>query len=421
VTAEAGPELRLADYLRAGDLIVLEQGVGEPTALVEMLVEQSASLSGTELFVGLSYTGLLTEEAARRLRCFSFGAMATLAPLAAAGLVSVIPCHYADVSRVLAVRGADRLVVMIQVSPPDSDGYHSLGVAVDYTHDLLDDARLVIAQQNDQMPVTSGPRVHASKLGAIVRCSRPLPVVPVPAISDLHRSIAATAAELVPPGAAIQLGIGAVPSAVGALLTEQRGLRVHSALVGDWLLDLARAGALSQTPGSVVVGAAAGSPALYDYMSASGAVFKPIPQLSGPDVLARIDRLVAMNSALQVDLTGQINAEVTGHRYLGGVGGQVDFLRGAQLSAGGRSIVMLPATAVRGTRSRIVSRLDQGVVTTSRAGVDFVVTEFGLADLRGKSLAERARALIAIAAPDHRQALTDDLARDGGHALTGKA
>jgi acyl-CoA hydrolase len=194
-------------------------------------------------------------------------------------------------------------------------------------------------------------------------------------------------------------------------LSERRDLRVHSALVGDWLLDLARAGALSDEPGSVVIGGAAGSAELYDYLTSSGAVFKPIPELSPPDVLAGVDRLVAMNSALQVDLTGQVNAEVAGSRYLGGIGGQADFLRGAQLSPGGRSIVMLPATAVRGTMSRIVRHLDQGVVTTPRSGVDHVITEFGVADLRGKSLNERAEALIAIAAPEYRRALSEDIGR----------
>jgi acyl-CoA hydrolase len=413
MTTTVHSRLRPADHLRPGDLVVVEQGVGEPTTLVERVVEQCDSLPPIEVFFGLSYSGLATESAARTLKVCSFGAMATLAPLASAGLLEVIPCHYADVSRVLAVRGADRLVVMIQVSPADADGYHSLGVAVDYTHELLDGARLVLAEVNDQMPVTTGPKVHGSRFAAVEYSSRPVHVVPAPAAGDLHRRIAKTAAGLVPSGAALQLGIGAVPSAVGGLLAERRGLRVHSALVGDWLLDLARAGALSGEPGSVVIGGAAGSRELYDYLASSGAVFKPVPELSPPDVLAGVDRLVAMNSALQVDLTGQVNAEVAGPRYLGGIGGQVDFLRGAQLSPGGRSIVMLPATAVRGTKSRIVRELDQGVVTTPRSCVDFIITEYGLADLRGKNLSERAEAMIAIAAPEHRDVLADEAALHG--------
>jgi acyl-CoA hydrolase len=399
--------LQLRDHLRTGDLVVLEQGVGEPTALVATLVEQAPAIAGTEVFVGLSYTGLLSEAAAQDLTLSSFGAMASLAPLAAAGLLGVIPCHYADVSRVLSARAGENMVVMIQVSPADADGNHSLGVALDYTHELLGPARVVLAEINDQMPVTNGPKVHSSRFAATVRSSRPLPVISEPKASDLHRGIAATAVELVPAGATIQLGIGAVPSVVGGYLASQRDLRVHSALVGDWLLALAKGGALRDEPGAVTVGGAAGSAELYQYLAESGAAFVPIPQLSPPDVLARIDRLVAMNSALQVDLTGQVNAEVAGDRYLGGIGGQVDFLRGAQLSPGGRSIIMLPATAARGTLSRIVPTLDQGVVTTGRSGVDYVVTEYGLADLRGRTLAERRAALIAIAAPEHRDRLAD--------------
>ncbi|HVW42140.1 MAG TPA: acetyl-CoA hydrolase/transferase C-terminal domain-containing protein [Amycolatopsis sp.] len=403
----------LAGHLRPGDLVVVEQGVGEPAALVERLVAESDALTGIEIFFGLSYTGLATESLARKVRLSSFGAMAALAPLAPAGLLEIVPCHYADVSRMLRVRGGDALVVLIQVSPADADGYHSLGVAVDYSCDLLDQARVVIAEVNDRMPVTSAPKVHGSRFAATVHTSRPVHTVPTPSAGDLHRRIAETAAELVPSGAALQLGIGAVPSVVGGLLADRRDLRVHSALVGDWLLELARAGALSDEPGSVVVGGAAGSRELYEYLASSGAEFRPVAELSPPGVLAGVDRLVAMNSALQVDLTGQVNAEVAGTRYLGGIGGQLDFLRGAQLSRDGRSIVMLPATAVRGTKSRIVRELDQGTVTTPRSCVDFIITEYGCADLRGKALTERAEALIAIAAPEHRDALAGEAALQG--------
>jgi acyl-CoA hydrolase len=399
--------LKICDYLRADDLVVVEQGVGEPSELVSLLVEQRESLPGTEVFIGLSYAGLLTAEAAKSLRVVSFGAMASLAQLAAAGLLGVIPCAYADVSRVLEARAAGRLAVLIQVSPAGADGCHSLGVGLDYTHELLASARVVIAEINDQMPPTTGPRIPGSLFTAAVRTSRPLPEVPTPAASELHRSIAASAAEIVPERATLQLGIGAVPSVVGGLLAQRRDLRVHSALVGDWLLELSDHGALSQEPGAVVVSGAAGSRRLYEYLATGDVTFEPIPRLSPPDVIANIPRFVAMNSALQVDLSGQVNAELVGDRYLGGIGGQPDFLRGAQLSPGGRSIIMLPATAAHGTKSRIVTHLDQGVVTTARSGVDFIVTEFGIADLRGKTLQERAKALIAVAAPEHRDALAE--------------
>ncbi|WP_091539480.1 acetyl-CoA hydrolase/transferase family protein [Modestobacter sp. DSM 44400] len=395
----------MTDVLRPGDLVVVAQGVGEPTPLLEQLVRAGGSLRDTEVFVGLSHSAALTEDAARSLSLVSFGGMGPLARLAATNTVSIIPCHFADVPRLLALRAPGRLVVLMQVSPPNDDGFHSLGMAVDYTYELVGQARAVIAEVNEQLPVTSAPCLHASAFAATVRTSRPLPVIPPANVSEVHRQIAAHVVKLVPDGATIQLGIGAVPSVVGAALTRRRDLRVHSTLVGDWLLGLAEAGALSTEPGSVRISEAAGSAALYEYVTRSAVLVRPVRELNSPDVLGRLEGFVAMNSALQVDLSGQVNAEEIESGYVGGIGGQPEFLRAAQRSVGGRSIVMLPATAARGRQSRIVRRLHQGTVTTLRSGVDFVVTEFGVADLRGTSLDERPEALIAVAAPHHRDAL----------------
>jgi acyl-CoA hydrolase len=393
------------DVLRPGDLVVVGQGVGEPTALLDQLVAAGPSLPDIEVFVGLSHSRVLSHPAARALSLVSFGAMGPLAPLAADGHVSVVPSNFVDLPRVLPLRAPGRLVVLVQVSPPDRDGQHSLGVAVDYTYELVPQARAVVAEVNDQMPVTSGPRLHGSAFAAVVPTSRALPEVPAPTVTDVHRQIAAHVVPLVPDGATIQLGIGAVPSVVGEALACRRALRVRSTLVGEWLLDLAKAGALRDEPGAVVICEAAGSPALYAHVAGSAVQVRPVRELNRPDELARIERFVAMNSALQVDLTGQVNAEEVESGYVGGIGGQPDFLRAAQRSPDGRSIVMLPATAARGRQSRIVPRLHGGTVTTARSGVDFVVTEFGVADLRGKTLAERAAALIAVAAPHHRDGL----------------
>jgi acyl-CoA hydrolase len=391
----------LTDVLQPGDLVVVAQGTGEPTPLLEELVRAGSSLPELEVFVGLSHSTALTEPGARDLSLVSFGAMGPLGKLAADGAVSVIPCHFQDVPRMLAMRNPKQLVVVLQVSGADEHGCHSLGLAVDYTYELIDHARAVVAEVNDRLPHSTAPRIHSSRFTATVPTSRPLPTVADGAVGDVHTAIAEHVAGLVSDGATIQLGVGALPSVVGRALSAKRRLRVHSTLAGSWLLDLARSGALCEQPGSVLISEATGSQELYDWVIEAGVPLRTVQELTRPDVLSGIEQFVAMNSALEVDLTGQVNAEEIGSGYVGGIGGQPDYLRAAQRSPGGCSVVMLPATAQGGTRSRIVRRLHAGAVTTPRSNVDVVVTEHGIADLRGKSLIERADALIAVAAPKH--------------------
>lgn len=275
---------------------------------------------------------------------------------------------------------------------------------MDYTFELVGHARVVIAEVNEQMPVST-PRVHGSAFAAMVRTSRPLPMVAPPTVREVHRRIAAHVAGLLSDGATIQLGVGALPAVVGQALSGLRDPRVHSTLAGDWPLGLARAGALRDEPGSVVISEAAGSAELYRYVADSAVSVRPVGELNRPEVLAGLDRFAALNSALQVDLTGQVNAEEIGSGYVSGIGGQPEFPRAAQRREGGRAIIMLPSTTADGRGSRIVHRVHRGTVTTARSGVDFAVTEHGVADLRGKSLDERAEELIAVAAPHHRDAL----------------
>ncbi len=403
-TPDDHPPIAFADHLRAGDLLVVGSGVGEPEGLVAALGEQVGSLPAAAVFAGISYSGLFTPELVAALPLSSFGAMGDIARLAKVGLVNVLPINYVDVARHLRSRNPDGLVLMIQVAPADAAGNHSFGVAVEYAAELIDDARLVIAEVNDRLPVVRGATVHANRIDVSVHSSRELREIPAGEVTEVHRAIAAHIVPMIADGATLQLGIGGVPSAVATLLGEhRRNLKVHSGLVGDWLLDLDASGALDPDA-PIVIGGAAGSAALYDFLSKDSRVeLRRIPDLTRVDVTAPIDGFVALNSAVQVDLSGQVNAEVAGDRYLGGVGGQVDFLRGAQLAREGRSIIALPATA--GSRSRVVRQLDQGVVTTARSGVDTIVTEFGVADLRGLGLRERAAALAAVAAPEFREEL----------------
>ena len=392
----------IAEVLRAGDLLVAAQGVGEPTSLIDAVMSSDRLPADVELFVGLSHSAVLARGGSSPLPLVSFGAMGPLAASAASGALSVIPCQFSDVARLLDVRAPHRVVPLIQVSAPDADGFHSLGLAVDYTYELLSGARAVIAEVNDQLPVTSAPRVHGSAFAATVHVSRPLPEVSWPRVNDVHRRIARNVADLVPDEATIQLGVGTLPAVVGSAIAGRRRLRVHSTLAGDWLLELATAGALSDEPGAVTISEAAGSAALYRHVLSRAVAIRPVHELMRADALARIDTFVAMNSALEVDLTGQVNAEELASGYVGGIGGQPEFLRAAQRSPGGRSIVMLPSTTGDGRHSRIVRRLRGNSVTTLRSGVDFVVTEHGVADLRGKTLGQRVDALTRIAAPEHR-------------------
>lgn len=398
-------DLRFAELLEPGDLVVVAQGTGEPTALLTQLIAERHELPDVEVFVGLSHSGVLLDPGVQGLRLASFGAMGALSRRAATGDLAIIPCHFADVPRVLRLRAPGRLVLLIQVAPADSEGRHSLGTAVDYTYDLLDSAGLVVAEVNDQVPVTSAPTVPSSRIAASLKSSRPSQAVEEVETTAIQRRIGEHVAGLVPDGATIQLGVGALPSVVGSALGSKRDLRVHSTLAGDWLLELAEAGALSSASDALLISEAAGSPKLYEFVVSAAVRIRPVGEVTGTEGLARVERLVAMNSALEVDLSGQVNAETLASGHVAGIGGQPDFMRAAQRSYGGRSIVMLPATAMGGTQSRIVHRLQRYSVTTSRASVDFVVTEFGVADLRGRDLRQREAALIEIAAPDHRPAL----------------
>jgi acetyl-CoA hydrolase len=293
----------------------------------------------------------------------------------------------------------------MQVTAAGGDGRHGLGMAVDHTYELLGRARTVVAEANAQLPDTSAPRLASSTFDALVPSSRPLPVVPAPTVGEAQRRIAEHVVALIPDGATLQLGIGAVPTAIGRCLVDRRDLAVRSTLVGDWLLDLVTAGALRAGPESVVISEAAGSAELYKYVATSSVQVRAVREVTGPAAAGAVEGFVAVNSALQVDLGGQVNAEEIPAGLVGGIGGQPEYLRAAQRSPGGCAIVALPAVA--GRHSRIVRSLDPATVTTARSSVDLVVTEHGVADLRGRTLRERAESLIAVAAPEHRAVLRE--------------
>lgn len=408
VTDAAG--LDLSQFLRVGDAIVMGQACGEPTTLVEALIAQGEAIGGLSAFIATSFSGLFTPETSASFTLSSMGAIGALRTMTAAGKLSVIPCHVSQIGPLIAAGIIACDVAMIQVSPADAQGNHSCGLIADYVHAAIDKARIVIAEINEAVPHTLGESVPASAIDVAVHVAR-APVETVPAkIGATDEAIARHCAAYIGDGTVIQTGVGAVPDAILRLLDDRKDLGVHSGMLGDGLVKLVEAGVITNARKEVdrgvsINGALIGTKRLYDFADRNLAIRMCASSYTHDAVvLAQLSRLVTINSALEIDLTGQVNAEQSGAAYLGGTGGQVDFVRAGARSPGGCSITALSATAKRGTISKIVPLLS-GPVTTARTEVDVVVTEFGAAELRGRSLAERTRRLVAIAHPDFREDL----------------
>ena len=408
VTDAAG--LDLSRFLKPGDRIVFGQACGEPTTLVEALIAQGPGIGGLSAFIATSFSGLFTPDAVEGFTVSSMGAIGALRSLTAAGKLSVIPCHVSQVGPMIAqgIIGCD--VAFVQVSPADAEGNHSLGLISDYVQAAVAKARVVIAEVNDQVPFTVGETLPASRIDVAVQVSRP-PVEVAPAkIGATDEAIARFAAEYIEDGAVLQTGVGAVPDAILRLVRDRKDLGVHSGMLGDGLVELVEAGVVTNArkaidAGVSINGALIGTRRLYQWADRNPAMRMCATSYThDAAVLAKLERLVTINSAMEVDLTGQVNAEQSGSSYIGGTGGQVDFVRAGARSPGGRSIIALPATAKGGKISRIAPALS-GPVTTARSDVDVIVTEFGAAELKGQTLAERTRRLIAIAHPDFREDL----------------
>jgi len=401
----------LSAYLRPGDRIVWSQACGEPTTLIEALIAQAEGIGSLSAFAATSFSGLLTVEAAERFSLSSMGAMGSLRAVAAAGRLGVIPCHVGQVAPMIeqGLIGCD--VAFVQVSPPDANGDHSFGLVSDFVQAAVAKARVVIVEVNERVPFTFGDAtLPAARIDCAVHVSREPVEVPAAPITDLDLAIARHVAGYIGDGSVLQVGIGAVPDAVLRLVGDRRDLGVHSGMIGDGLVDLVEAGVVTNAtkpidPGVSITGALIGTRRLYDFAHRNRQVgMRASSYTHSEATLSRLTRLVTINSAVEVDLTGQVNAEQTGAQYIGGTGGQVDYVRAGARSPGGRSIIALPATARGGKVSRITAALS-GPVTTARSEVDVIVTEFGAAELKGRTLAERARRLVAIAHPDFREAL----------------
>ena len=322
-----------------------------------------------------------------------------------AGRVDYLPMSYSATYQWLS-QEAEFDVALVQVAPPDENGQCSLGVAADFTPAAWPRAKRVLAHVNPRMPRTHGPSIPWSRIDAAIEHDGPLLEAPDPAPDPAMDAVAERIVTLVPDRATLQLGLGRLQSAVLRALCGRRDLRLHTGMVSDGLLALIADGALAPAPDAVVAGVALGSQALYDAV-AGRVQFREVGHTHDHGVLRAIPRLTAINSALSVDLLGQVNGDCLGGRQLSGIGGLPDFLRGARQAPQGRGIIALPAATPKG-QTRIVPILPAGPVSVTRLDADCVVTEHGIADLRHLDVHARARALIAIADPTHRESLERD-------------
>jgi 4-hydroxybutyrate CoA-transferase len=395
---------RLPELLRPGMTVFVQGASGEPRPLLQALAAAPAASAGVD-YVGCLIPGLnLIDPASFHpdARLTSFFVFGELARSYAAGRVRFLPLHYSGIWRYLSTLPVD--LALIQVTPPDDRGRCSLGVSVHFVPAVLDRAKLVVAEVNAAMPRPRASfEVPYERLDYAIETERPVLELPGGRLSEATRKIGANVAGLIEDGDTIQIGIGKVPAAVLGALHDRRRLGLHSGLVADEIAGLHAAGVMDRMVGTAAIGTAK----VYDWAGECPDLsFAPVSHTHDLAVIAAIPHFVAINSVLSVDLAGQANAEMVDGRQVSGTGGLLDFVRGARASQGGRSILALPSTAAGGGVSRIVQRLgERDVVSCPRADADVVVTEHGIAELRDRSLEERAKALIGVAAPAFREEL----------------
>jgi len=403
-------ELDFARYVRAGDTVIWGQACGEPTTLSRALLAQRHRIGTFDIFMGSCFSDTIQAAHADTVRFFGIGGVGSNRRLTKAEAIQIVPTHISSLDQHIGSGVIPCDVALVQVSPPNERGEYSLGLISDYIRTAVDKARVVIAEVNSLVPQTvcENP-LRESDIDVFIEASVPPVEVKAGSYGDKERAIADFATNFIPDAATLQMGNGAIPEAIMATLKSRRGLGIHSGMLGDSVADLVKAGVITNEHkeidrGVSVTGCLMGTHQLFEFAHRNPAVLMcSVWHTHGQSTLARLSRFVSINSAVEVDLTGQVNAEAIGRDYVGAVGGQVDYVRAASSSPGGCSIIALPATTKDGA-TKIVASLS-GPVTTARSDTGVVVTEFGAADLRGKSLPQRMRAMIAIADPAHREAL----------------
>jgi len=407
---------RAVERVSSGHRVYVHPGCAEPETLVSALLKRAGQLANVEIVHLLTFgnADYVKPEYRGHFRHNALFIGSNVREAVTEGRADYTPIFLCEIERLFTSGQLPLDGALVQLSPPDEHGYMSLGVGVDCTLTAARCARYVIAEVNDRMPRALGDSfLHVTKVSAIVETSHPLAeLLPVP-FTELQHRIAQNVAALIPDGATLQMGIGGIPDAVLSCLRDRKDLGIHSEMVSDGVIPLIESGVVNGEKktlhtGKVVAGFVLGTRRLADFIHDNPIFeFHPTSYVNDPFIIAQNENMIAINSALQIDLTGQVCADSIGTTLYSGIGGQVDFVRGAARSKGGKPIIAMPSTAKDGTVSRISSLLSGAGVVTSRGDVHYVVTEHGVAYLHGKTLRQRAEALIAIADPAFRDQLYD--------------
>lgn len=410
-----------AELVRDGQMIVVPTGVGEPPALLEAVSERRRELRGVQIaqILPLRKFGYFDPETVDHVRHLAYFFGGASRSGGQAGWIDYVPAYFSELPELIRRDLLPADVVFSMASPMDSHGYFSLSLGTDYTMAAVKKARMVILEVNPSVPFANGDcHVHISQVAALVESEEPVMEVGLPAIGPVQEAIGKYVADMIPDGATLQIGYGGIPDAVVMQLTHKHDLGIHTEMVGDGIMTLVEAGVITNRKknyhqGKMLATFALGSKKLYQFMNRNPALeMHPVDFTNDPFLAGQNDSLIAINATMQVDLIGQCGSESLGCTPHSGTGGQADFVRAANRSDGGKAFIVLPSTAKDGAISRIVPTLTPGThVTTSKNDVNYVVTEYGVAQLRGKSAKQRAEALIAIAHPDFRPQLREEARR----------
>lgn len=403
-------------HIKSGDRVVAGHATGSPETLLAAMTANSHSYKNVEIvhMVSMGESEYCRPEYQNAFRHHSLFAGDATRRVIAEGIADFTPCFFKDIPELFKNGYLPVDVALITVSPPDKSGNVSLGVSVDYTLQAALSAKTVIAEVTPHMPsIPAISFLHVSQVDAFVETNRPIIEMHSPVIGDIEKAVGANVAELIRDGDCLQLGIGAIPDAILTCLDTKKDLGIHSEMISDGVMHLVEKGVINcrkknYHPYKIIITFAMGTSEFYNWLNNNTFVeMHPVDYTNSPFIIGKNDNMVSINSAISIDLLGQVAADTLGTKQFSGVGGQVDFVRGARFSNGGRSIIAIPSTAAKGKISRIVPALERGqAVTTSRNDVDYIVTEYGVAALRGKTVKQRAQALIKIAHPDFREQLS---------------
>ncbi|MFL6198954.1 MAG: acetyl-CoA hydrolase/transferase family protein [Thermoanaerobaculia bacterium] len=395
--------------------ILIGSGAGEPVRLVEAMVADGDHLEGNEIvhLMTLGSAPYVQPGLQHRFRHTAFFIGANVRPAVQEGRADFMPVFLSEIPQLISSGRVRIDVALVQVTPPDRHGFVSLGVSVDIVRAAVDTADLILAEVNPNMPRTLGDSfLHVDRIASLVPVEGPLLELAPEPLDEVFCEIGRNVASLIPEGATLQMGIGKIPDATLHFLMDRGDLGIHTEMLSDGVMNLAEAGVINGRrktllPGKIVTSFIMGTRKLYEWAHDNPAVeMRPSAFTNDIFQIARNDQMIAINSALAVDLTGQVAADTVRGKFFSGIGGQVDFIRGAARSRGGKPVIALPSTAKSGTVSRIQTVFEEGAgVVTSRGDIHYVATEYGIADLWGKNIGQRAHALIGIAHPDFRSEL----------------